>query len=64
MMLICCPLKMSGREHVGKEYCYNLGIDATAPMIGMGGELSPTWGYKHTDEAKEKIGVSFQRQEV
>lgn len=58
------------KEHVGKDYCYNLGVDATAPMTGMGGELSPTWGRKrtleelaaqnwtgktHTEEAKEKI---------
>ena len=58
------------KEHVGKDYCYNLGVDATAPMLGMSGELSPTWGMKrtaeqlaaqswegkkHTPEAKEKI---------
>jgi len=42
-------------EHVGKEYCYNIGINATAPMLGMSGELSPTWGYKHTPEAIAKI---------
>jgi group I intron endonuclease len=34
--------------HVGKEYCYNIGVDATAPMQGMAGELSPTWGRKRT----------------
>lgn len=34
--------------HVGKEYCYNLGVDATAPMLGKGGESSPTWGRKRT----------------
>jgi group I intron endonuclease len=39
------------KDHVGKEYCYNLGVDATAPMLGMSGESSPTWGYKHTPEA-------------
>jgi len=38
------------KEHVGKEYCYNIGVDATAPMLGVSGELSPTWGYKHTPE--------------
>jgi len=38
------------KEHVGKDYCYNLGVDATAPMIGFGGELSPTWGRKRTPE--------------
>ena len=43
------------KEHVGKDYCYNIGVDATAPMLGIGGELSPTWGYKHTLEAKAKI---------
>lgn len=38
-------------ENVGKDYCYNIGVDATAPMQGMTGELSPTWGYRHTQEA-------------
>jgi len=38
------------KEHVGKDYCYNLGVDATAPMLGRGGELSPTWGRKRTPE--------------
>lgn len=38
------------KEHVGKDYCYNIGVDATAPMLGMSGEDSPTWGYKHTPE--------------
>jgi group I intron endonuclease len=38
------------KEHVGKEYCYNLGVDATAPMTGFAGELSPTWGRKRTFE--------------
>ena len=38
------------KEHVGKDYCYNIGVDATAPMLGMSGEASPTWGYKHTPE--------------
>jgi len=38
------------KEHVGKDYCYNLGVDATAPMLGKGGELSPTWGLKRTAE--------------
>jgi hypothetical protein len=39
------------KEHAGKDYCYNIGVDATAPMLGVGGEASPTWGYKHTAEA-------------
>lgn len=44
------------KDHVGKDYCYNLGVDATAPMLGMSGEKSPTWGRKHTDVDKAKIG--------
>ncbi len=36
------------KDHVGKDYCYNIGVDATAPMLGMSGELSPTWGRKRT----------------
>ena len=43
------------KENVGKEHCYNLGVDSIAPMLGFSGEASPTWGYKHTDEAKERI---------
>ena len=46
------------KEHVGKEYCYNIGFDATAPMLGVSGELSPTWGYKHTDENKAIIAAA------
>ena len=46
------------KEHVGKEYCYNLGVDATAPMLGMSKELSPTWGRQHTKEDKAKIGAA------
>lgn len=45
------------KEHVGKDYCYNIGTDATAPAMGLSGELSPTWGYQHTPEAKEAIGT-------
>lgn len=58
------------KEHVGKDYCYNLGVDAVAPTLGWSGEKSPTWGRKrtpeelaaqswtgktHTPEAKERI---------
>lgn len=43
------------KEHVGQDYCYNIGVDATAPCLGMFGELSPTWGLQHTDAAKRKI---------
>lgn len=45
------------KEHVGKEYCYNLGTDATAPTRGWVKEKNPMWGkrFNHTEEAKEKI---------
>ena len=63
------------QEHVGKDYCYNIGADATAPMLGKTGELSPTWGRKrkpnelaaqnwigktHTIESKQKISNSLK----
>jgi group I intron endonuclease len=38
------------KEHVGKDYCYNIGVDATAPMLGASGKASPTWGRKRTPE--------------
>jgi group I intron endonuclease len=44
--------------HVGTSYCYNLGVAAASPMLGLSGELSPTWGYKHTEEAKAKISAA------
>lgn len=62
------------KEHVGENYCYNIGTDATAPSLGMSGELSPTWGMKrtpeqlaaqnwtgkkHTPESREKIRQSL-----
>ena len=40
------------KEHVGKDYCYNIGTDATAPAMGLSGELSPTWGLKRTPEQR------------
>jgi group I intron endonuclease len=58
------------KEHVGKKHCYNIGVEATAPTLGMSGELSPTYGRKrtpkelaaqswkgrnHTPESKAKI---------
>lgn len=46
------------KEHVGKDYCYNIGVDATAPHLGMSGELSPTWGMQHTEDAKARIGAA------
>ena len=44
--------------HVGQENCYNIGVDATAPMQGMSGTASPTWGYKHAAGARINIGAS------
>jgi group I intron endonuclease len=46
------------KEHVGKDYCYNIGVDATAPMLGVGGEASPTWGYRHTKASLQRIGIA------
>jgi group I intron endonuclease len=37
-------------EHVGKDYCYNIGVDAISPTLGWSGEKSPTWGRKRTPE--------------
>jgi len=50
--------------NVGKKYCYNLGMAAIAPMLGMCGELSPAWGYRHTPEAKAKIAAAGKGREV
>lgn len=44
--------------HVGAKYCYNIGRAAIAPMLGLCGPLSPTWGYRHTEEARAKIAVA------
>lgn len=48
------------KEHVGKDYCYNIGTDATAPTRGWTGEKNPMWGkrFKHTEEAKAKIAAA------
>lgn len=48
------------KEHVGKDYCYNLATDATAPTLGWYGEKNPMWGktFAHTDEAKAKIAAA------
>jgi group I intron endonuclease len=48
------------KEHVGKEYCYNLGTDATAPTRGWYGEKNSMWGktFTHTDDAKAKISIA------
>jgi group I intron endonuclease len=58
------------KEHVGQDYCYNIGVDAVAPTLGWSGKKSPTWGRKrtleelaaqswagrkHAEESKEKI---------
>ena len=48
------------KEHVGKDYCYNIGTDATAPTRGWVGEKNPMWGktFTHTEKAKIRIGVA------
>jgi group I intron endonuclease len=48
------------KEHVGKDYCYNLATDATAPQLGMTGEKNSMWGktFSHTEEAKTKIAAA------
>lgn len=48
------------KEHVGKDYCYNLATDATAPQLGMSGEKNAMWGktFSHTEEAKAKIAAA------
>jgi group I intron endonuclease len=46
------------KDHVGKDYCYNIGVTALAPMLGKTGKQSPTWGYRHTGEAKNKISAT------
>lgn len=45
------------KEHVGKDYCYNLATDATAPQLGMFGEKNAMWGksFSHTEQAKARI---------
>jgi group I intron endonuclease len=48
------------KEHVGKDYCYNIATDATAPTTGWSGEKNPMWGktFSHTEEAKAKIAAA------
>lgn len=45
------------KEHVGKEYCYNIGTEAIAFQTGMSGSKNAMWGktFSHTDEAKARI---------
>ena len=45
------------KEHVGKEYCYNLGTDAVAFTRGCYGEKNSMYGktFSHTPEAKARI---------
>lgn len=67
------------RECVGKEYCYNIGVDAVSPTLGWSGEKSPTWGRKrtpeelaaqswkgkkHSEESKQKIRGSLKGHRV
>ena len=48
------------KEHVGKEYCYNLGTDAIAFTAGWSGKKNPMYGktFSHTSEAKARIGAA------
>jgi group I intron endonuclease len=48
------------KEHVGKDYCYNMATDATAPQLGMFGEKNTMWGktFSHTEEAKARISIA------
>ena len=48
------------KEHVGKPYCYNVAMDATAPMLGMFGDKNPMWGktFSHTEDAKKRIAIA------
>lgn len=48
------------KEHVGKPYCYNVAMDATAPMLGMFGDKNPMWGktFLHTEDAKKRIATA------
>lgn len=50
--------------HVGASYCYNIGMAAISPMLGLSGQLSPTYGYRHTIEAKAKIAAAGKGREV
>jgi len=52
------------RGHANTSYCYNLGMAAISPMLGMCGPLSPTYGYKHTPETKAKISAAGKGREV
>jgi len=47
-------------EHVGKDYCYNIATDATAPTRGWIGSKNPMWGktFEHTEDAKQRIGAA------
>jgi len=48
------------KEHVGKEYCYNLGTEAIAFTRGWYGEKNSMWGktFSHTQEAKDRISIA------
>jgi group I intron endonuclease len=49
-------------EHVGKDYCYNIATDATAPQTGMSGEKNSMWGktFSHTEDAKTRIATALK----
>jgi group I intron endonuclease len=48
------------REHVGKEYCYNSGLSANAPMRGIQKEKHPNFGKPISDEQREAISQKLK----
>ena len=48
------------KEHVGNDYCYNLGTEAVAFTRGWYGDKNSMWGktFNHTPEAKARIAAA------
>jgi len=44
------------KDCVGRLECYNIGTNATAPLLGVTGEAHPVFGYKHTPDTLKRIG--------
>jgi len=49
-------------EHVGKPYCYNSGYSSHAPWRGAPAEVTPNYGKKMSDEAKQAISDATRKQ--
>lgn len=47
-------------QHVGKEYCYNSGRSADAPMRGRTGDKHPSFGKPISEEHKEQISATLK----